>query len=80
MVARDEAAGLAALSICESLIIALVEKGILGAEEARNALDDAAAAHRNLELPESERQKHLQAAHLIEQLITQVTAARQSPP
>ena len=41
------AAGLAALAICESLLLALTESKILGANEARSVLEDAAAAHRN---------------------------------
>lgn len=64
MTAQEEAAGIAALSICESLMILLVEKGVLTAEEAREALDDAAAAH-----PESGM-----AGQLIERLMAQVSA------
>ena len=41
------AAGLAALAICESLLLSLTENKILAAGEARSILEDAAAANRN---------------------------------
>ena len=41
------AAGLAALAICESLLLSLTENKVLGAGEARAVLEDAAAANRN---------------------------------
>ena len=37
------AAGLAALAICESLLLALTESKTLAVEEARSILEDAAA-------------------------------------
>ena len=40
-------AGLAALAICESLLLSLTENKVLGAGEARAVLEDAAAANRN---------------------------------
>ncbi|MCG5238574.1 hypothetical protein [Azospirillum doebereinerae] len=64
MTAQVEAAGIAALSICESLMITLVEKGVLTAQEARETLEDAAAAH-----PDSGV-----AGQIIEQLMVQVNA------
>ncbi len=72
MPAQEEAAGLAALSICESLVIALVEKGVLSVEEARETLEDAAAAHHGT--PPEDR-----AAHLIERVAAQVDAVAQLP-
>ena len=79
MAAQDDAEGLAALSICESLLLLLVEKGVLGPEEARTALEDAAAAHRRQDLPASQRPRHKAAEHIIEQMVTQVEAARPKP-
>ena len=75
MAAREKAAGLAALSICESLLIALVEKGILGVEEACAALEDAAAAHQGSEHSDRSATRHSMACQIIERLITQVGAA-----
>ena len=44
---KQGAAGLAALAICESLLLSLTENKILAAGEARSILEDAAAANRN---------------------------------
>jgi hypothetical protein len=41
------AAGLAALAICESLLLALSDLKVIDEREARGVLEDAAAAHRN---------------------------------
>jgi hypothetical protein len=40
------ASGVAALSICESLLLALGDLEIMGEKEALGVIDDAAAAHR----------------------------------
>ena len=76
MAAQDDAAGRAALSICESLMIALVEKGILSLEEARGALEDAAAAHQNIDTVEGQAAVHQSASLIIERLMTQIGAAK----
>ncbi|MBP2232130.1 hypothetical protein [Azospirillum agricola] len=68
MAAQEEAAGLAALSICESLMIAMVEKGLLTVDEARGTLEDAAAAHHEGGLP----------AQIIERLVDQVSVVVQA--
>jgi hypothetical protein len=39
--------GVAALSVCESLILALKERGILDDAEIRGLLEDVRSAHRN---------------------------------
>ena len=44
---KTGAAGLAALAICESLLLSLTESNVLGAGEARAILEDAAAANHN---------------------------------
>ncbi len=74
----QDAAGMAALSICESLLIALVEKGVLGVEEARGVLEDAAAAHCAVGRSDPLEPQHARAAQAIERLITQMGAIRQS--
>ena len=43
---QGPAAGLAALAICESLLLALSDLKIIGARETRGVLEDAAAAYR----------------------------------
>lgn len=79
MAANDDAAGLAALSICESVLLLLVEKGVVSPEEARAALDDAAAAHRRDGMPPALQARHKAAEHIIERMATQVEAARPRP-
>lgn len=74
MAAQEEAAGLAALSICESLLIALVEKGVLSVEEARDTLEDAAAAYQGATLPGEHALPHRLAGEFIERLFSQVNA------
>ncbi|CAO3439330.1 hypothetical protein [Azospirillum endophyticum] len=74
MTAEAEAAGLAALSVCESLVIAMVEKGHLTIEEARGVLEDAAAAHLRQEMPEQANRHQEMAVRFIERLILQVDA------
>ena len=69
MTAQEAAAGTAAFSICESLMITLVEKGVLTAKEARETLEDAAAAHPDSGL----------AGQIIERLMVQVGAVTRSP-
>ena len=40
-------AGLAALSICESLLLAMVDRQIMGPKDARDVFTDVINAHRN---------------------------------
>ncbi|GLR79004.1 hypothetical protein HUE56_04225 (plasmid) [Azospirillum oryzae] len=75
MTSEEEAAGMAALSICESLVIAMVEKGLLTVEEARGVLEDAAAAHLRQEMPEPASLRQELAVRFIERLALQVDAA-----
>lgn len=42
---RDRAAARAALSVCESLMLALIDAGFIGAEEMRGVMEDAMRAH-----------------------------------
>jgi hypothetical protein len=61
------AAGLAALSVCESILLSLTENGIIDDGEARAILEDAAAAHRGATPPAAG--DHEAAAALIERLL-----------
>ncbi|WP_211113460.1 hypothetical protein [Azospirillum endophyticum] len=77
MTAEEEAAGMAALSICESLVIAMVEKGLLTVEEARGVLEDAAAAHLRQGMLEPPNLQQDMAVRFIERLVLQVDVAGQ---
>jgi hypothetical protein len=76
MNAEQEATGIAALSVCESLLIALIEREVLGAEEVQGLLEDAAAAHLSLDVPLRQKQQHEAVARIIEHLFTRISAAR----
>jgi hypothetical protein len=63
------AAGIAALAICESLLLSLTESQTLAEGEARSILEDAAAANRNA-IPLSPNDgQHEAAAAMIELIL-----------
>ena len=66
---QNDYAGIAALSICEALLLALNDHKLLPESEIMGVLRDAAAAHENAVTPESEREMHRAVAHLINQMI-----------
>lgn len=74
MVDQRDAAGLAALSIVESLLLAMVEKGVLTLEEAQAALEDASAAHRNRDTSATDSQSHHAALQIVERMLVQMNA------
>ena len=63
------AAGLAALAICESLLVSLTESEVLGAGEARGILEDAAAANRNAVALGPDGTNHEAAAAVIDLIL-----------
>ncbi len=64
------AAGLAALSVCESMLLSLTENGIIDAAEARGILEDAAAAHRGVApAADGAADDHREAAAAIERIL-----------
>lgn len=78
-----EAAALAALSVSESLILAMVEAGSLDPQVLRRCLLDAAAGHENAagaedNGPEGQEAVHAAAVKLIDDLLRQVEAVTPS--
>jgi hypothetical protein len=66
----SRAAGLAALSVCESILLSLTENGIVDDAEARAILEDAAAAHRGaVSLGDGRAGDHEEAAALIQRIL-----------
>ena len=63
------ATGLAALSICESILLSLTENGIIDAAEARAILEDAATAHREAIKLAEDGKDHEGAAAVIEMIL-----------
>jgi hypothetical protein len=61
--------GMAALSICEALLLALNDAQVLPESEIVGVLRDAAAAHENARGSASEMERHRAVAGLINQII-----------
>lgn len=61
--------GMAALSICQSLLLALQDRDVLPQREIVGILRDAAETHENANGPEPERQLHVATAELINEIL-----------
>ncbi|WP_299508257.1 hypothetical protein [uncultured Roseobacter sp.] len=66
---QRDAAGMAAFSICEALLLALQDRNLLPEREIVGILRDAAATHENAQGPETERKLHMETAKLINEII-----------
>jgi hypothetical protein len=75
---EQTAFGLAALSICESLLVALHELRIIGELEVVGILQDAAAAHHNAVGAAKDPQTHAAAAAVIDRIIEGSNSIRHS--
>jgi hypothetical protein len=70
MTTVSNAAGHAALAICESLLLALGDRNLIDEAEVLGILEDAATAHRNaVPLARGDGVTHEAAATLIEAII-----------
>ncbi len=67
---NGEAAGLAALAICESLLLALTELKVIDDHEKRGVLEDAAATHHGAAAISTDITVHQHAAALIQRMIS----------
>jgi len=67
---HQTASGLAALSICESLLLALGDLKIMGETDAVGVISDAAAAHRGAGNTAEEKAMHLAAAAILDRIIS----------
>ena len=76
MPTSNDAAGLAALSICEALLLAMNDHGVLPEHEIMGVLRDAAATHENAVGTELEKQRHRAVADLINTIISGGNAVR----
>jgi hypothetical protein len=64
------AAGLAALSLCESILLSLTENQVIDAVEAKGIVEDAARAHREaVALSDGAGEDHAKAAKLLEEIM-----------
>lgn len=62
--------GIAALSICEALLLAMNDRDLLPESEILGVLRDAAAAHENAVGPDADREMHEAVAGLINRIIS----------
>lgn len=69
MSTASEPSGQAALSICEALLLAMNDGGVLSENEIVGVLRDAAATHQNAVGTASEPEKHQAVADLINAII-----------
>lgn len=67
---NSDDAGIAALSICEALLLALNDLQVMPEHEISGILRDAAAYHENAVGTDAEVERHQAAAALINQIIT----------
>lgn len=70
--------GLAALSICEALLLALNDAKVLPESEIMGILNDAAAAHDNAKGPGDDAAVHEAVAALINRIIAGGNSVRRS--
>ncbi|TMV69737.1 hypothetical protein FGG78_30595 [Thioclava sp. BHET1] len=75
----SDAAGLAALSICESLLLAMNDHGLLPEHEILGVLRDAAITHENSIGTEQDTELHRAVAALINQIIVGGNSVRRLP-
>ena len=81
MSSGSDATGLAALSICEAILLSLIDNAIIDGAEGRAILTDAATAHRGAApLRDGEAPKHEQAAGLIEAIRDGGNSVRRTRP
>ncbi|MEM9843276.1 MAG: hypothetical protein AAF965_00615 [Pseudomonadota bacterium] len=78
MLDQQDPAGMAALSICEALLLALQDRNVLPEREIVGILRDAADTHENADGSEAERQLHAATADLINEIIEEGNLTRNS--
>lgn len=66
---RGIAAGMAALSICESLILAMGDLKIMGEAAAIGIIKDAANAHRDIGATTTDKALNLEVVAILERII-----------
>lgn len=75
---HSTSAGVAALSICEALLLALNDAKVLPEKEIMGVLKDAAATHENAGGSDSEIAEHNAVATLINKIIAGGNSVRRS--
>jgi hypothetical protein len=65
----NDAAGLAALGICESLLIALTELKVISEQDARDLLTDVATTHTNAALAAQAPERHRAVVKIVQRIL-----------
>ena len=65
----DHAEGMAALGICESLLLALTDLKLVSEQEARNLLTDVATTHQEAAAASQMPQKHHAVVAIIKRIL-----------
>jgi hypothetical protein len=73
----NHAEGLAALGICESLLIALTDLQIISEKDARDVLTDVAAAHNEASAVSQTPEKHQAVIDIVERILAGKNGMRQ---
>ena len=79
MLSEKDFPGVAALSICEALLLAMNDNKVLPEHEIVGILRDAAKTHENAAGTDNEIEAHLAAAALINRIIAGGNSVRRPP-
>lgn len=74
-----KAAGLAALSICESLALSLIERNLLPRAAVSQAIESAVSAHRDSARNSPEAETHRRAAEVAAYVKASIEASAENP-
>jgi len=74
----SDPSGMAALTICEALLLAMNDHGLLAEHEIVGVLRDAAATHENAVVSGSEQDTHRTVAEMINRIIAGGYSVRRS--
>lgn len=76
---KGVAAGVAALSICESLLLAMGDLNIMGEKEAVGIISDAATAHRGAGSTHTEKALNLEVVAILDRILSGGNSIRRAP-
>ncbi|MCZ0814386.1 hypothetical protein N5A93_19410, partial [Roseovarius sp. EGI FJ00037] len=71
--------GMAALTICEALMLAMNDRALLPEHEIMGVLRDAAATHENATGTDAETESHRAVARIINRIIAGGNSVRRPP-
>jgi hypothetical protein len=66
---HTDAHGMAALGICESLLLALTDLKVIGEQDARDLLNDVAATHNEAALASETPEQHQAVVAIVQRIL-----------